>query len=262
MTEIKFGWKPDLQSDKDYNFSDVKDGLTRLSVSTVDQFIINEKVPVYTQESLSSCVANATIGALEILLTASGNWKALSRLFVYWNARMYSKETDKDAGTYIRDAFKSLSTLGVCLESAWSYDVSKVFAQPPLEAYKEGNDNIIDSFYRISTYGNERLNDIEIAIRANHPVVFGTGVSKAFTQDFSQFGSSTVWGIPSDTVGGHAMVIVGVRRNADGTRNFYVRNSWGDTWGRAGHAWFDESYITWDQTTDIWVPTLVPVLTV
>jgi C1A family cysteine protease len=255
---MKLGWKKDPHSDKDYKFDQLKNRLSAVSFS--GEHIIPENFPIYDQLSLNSCVANATCGALEILMgLKQSNPAGLSRLFVYWNARVYTKETDRDEGTYIRNAFDSLRTLGVCLENAWKYDPGMVFAQPNLESYKEGDDNTIDSFYRIDSTGSQRLDDIETAIRANHPVVFGTGVSREFTQ---YTGGGKVWGPPSSSIGGHAMVVVGVRIASNGAREFLIRNSWGTSWGDDGHCWFNEDYLMSDQTNDLWVPTLVPALTV
>jgi C1A family cysteine protease len=119
---MKLGWKKDPHNPKDFKFEQLKPRLT--VVSTSDEHIINERAPIFDQGRLSSCVANATCGALEILLGLSDSAEPprLSRLFIYWNARVYTKETNLDEGTYIRDAFDSLRTLGVCLESTWKYN--------------------------------------------------------------------------------------------------------------------------------------------
>lgn len=257
---FKLNWTPSPSKSTDISFTSVKPAFTALQASSTDQYIIAENYPIYNQLTLGSCVANSTVGALEILMAASGSPIELSRLFVYWNARVYSGGTDKDEGTYITDAFDSLRKLGVCLENTFPYDTSRVFEQPSLEAYKEGNDNTISNFYSITTYDQERLHDIETSIRSNHPVVFGTNVSQEYTQYSGD--DSVIWTFPNKSVGGHAQLIVGVR-TVNGKKNFLIRNSWGTNWGLSsipGHAWFDESYITNDATTDLWVPTLIPNL--
>lgn len=222
--------------------------------ATTSTYLIPEYTPISNQDRLSSCVANATADAFEILkgIEDPNAVEQLSRLFVYWNARLYGKETDKDQGTYIMYAMQSLLDYGVCSESTWKYDITKVFAQPNQIAYKEADDNTfkVDSFYKIRTKGDYRLKDIEAAVRANHPVVFGTTVDLAF-ENFS--GGDKAWDPPSTSVGGHAMVIVGVRYNP--TLEFCVRNSWGESWGNKGHVWLSSEYIAWNQTNDLHVGT-------
>lgn len=238
----------DLQYSK---FSTVSSGLVKLAASADQEYRIPEFTPVSNQLTLGSCVANATCDAFEILMGVQGKQVIqLSRLFVYWNARVYTHDTDKDEGTYIHNAFDSIQRLGVCPETDWPYKTGSVFAQPPLRAYKTANDNQINGFYRIDASGDQRLRDIEAAVRANHPVVFGTGVSSAFT---SAFNDDTVWDTPNKSIGNHAMIVVGVRRNP--TLEFYVRNSWGTSWGRDGHCWMDANYLAWNGTQDIWVAT-------
>lgn len=43
--------------------------------------------------------------------------------------------------------------------------------------------------------------------------------------------------------GWHAVVAVGYD-NAPGRNHILIRNSWGQAWGAAGHAWLDESYLS------------------
>jgi C1A family cysteine protease len=216
--------------------------------------IIPEYTPLSHQGTLGSCVGNAVADSFEILkgLEDPSRVEQVSRLFIYYNARVYIQETNKDAGSHISHALDSMTKLGACRESTWPYDPNKVLMQPPLEAYREANDNTLTYFYQITSTGDERLIDVEAAIRANHPVIFGTRIGSEF-QNF--FGGEKVFGIPSDDVGGHAMVITGVRVNAQGKKEFYIRNSWGDRWGNGGHAWFSSEYIAWNSTHELFVPT-------
>lgn len=174
----------------------------------------------------------------------------LSRLFLYWNSRLVTKDTGKDEGTYIHNIMSSLNNMGVCLESAWEYDVSNVFTQPPILAYKQGDDNTFNNFYQIMSSDSERLLDIEMAIKANHPVIFGTNVGSELV---NYAGDGKVLGPTSKSIGGHAMLIVGVRRNPG--LEFYIRNSWGPSWGENGHVWFNSDYITDNSTSDIFIGT-------
>ena len=229
--------------------------ITSLAVAnTSSTYLIPEHTPISDQGQLSSCVANATADAFEILkgLEDPNNVEQLSRLFVYWNARLYSKQTNLDQGTYIMYAMQSLIDYGICSENTWQYDTNKVFAQPNQLAYKEADDNTFkaDAFYKIRTLGTYRLQDMEAAIRANHPVVFGTNVDTAF-ENYS--GGNTAIKPPSSWAGGHAMVAVGVRYNPN--LEFCVRNSWGLSWGNNGHVWFSSDYMTANFTDDLYVGT-------
>jgi C1A family cysteine protease len=251
-----------------YNkFSVMRGGMTKLAFARMaatpaaNPYIISEKVPCFDQGQLGSCVANSTCGALEILQGVEGvTITPLSRLFVYWNARSYDHDTNVDQGTFIHNAFDSLMRFGICPESEWPYVEAAVFTQPPTQAYKVASDNEVplSNFYRIDSTGDQRIADVEMAIRANHPVVFGTQVSQQYE---SWTGGTNVWQPPTNPAGGHAQCIVGVRRNPD--IQFLVRNSWGTGWGDTnypGHAWFSSAYIAADMTNDLWVPTRVEAL--
>lgn len=236
-------------------------GLIKLAAANATgEYHIPEYTPISDQGQLGSCVANGTADAFEIIkgIENPSSVKQLSRLFVYWNARLYDHDTSRDEGTYVSNAMQSLVDYGICEETTWVYNESKVFVQPTLVAYKEADDNTLKAadFYKIITTGNGRLSDIETAIRANHPVVFGTGVGS----DFENYDGNpnTVFNAPKSPLGGHCMVVVGVRRNPD--LQFYIRNSWSASWGLGGHAWFSGSYLADPMTDDLYVPTLMPDL--
>jgi len=56
---------------------------------------------------------------------------------------------------------------------------------------------------------------------------------------------------PSTIQGGHATILTGVQTVA-GRMQFLLRNSWGTSWGKNGHIWLDQDYVTWPYATDFW----------
>ncbi len=260
-TTFKSGYKPDPHDPRDKVFdANVITEIVKVGVTYgTDEHIIQEHTPVSNQGSLSSCVANAVCDALEVLLGVQDPKSVvqLSRLLCYWNARSYTQDTDKDDGTFIRNAIDSLHTLGVCPEDVWPYVPANVFAQPPIRAYQKSIDNKIESYYRVVGDGKSRCDTIEHAIRSNYPVVFAAPVTDAYTKYFN--GDGHVWPETKTWVGYHAQIIVGVRY-VNGERQFKIRNSWGSSWGDNGHTWFSEGYVGSTLCNDFWVLTLVPTL--
>ncbi len=257
---FKSGYIPSPPDARDKPFDLVKLTLeTKARTGAGQEHVITEYTPISDQSSLSSCVANAVGDLIEIVIGLEDptNVVQISRLHLYWNSRSYTRDTDKDAGTYIRNAIDSLRVQGVCREETWPYDVSKVFAQPPIRAYQESLDNKIDSYHRLFGIGDARLDAVETAIRADHPVTIATAVDNAF---LAYRGGEKVIVKPSSWMGYHAMIIVGVRFNVRGEREFLLRNSWGKTWGDDGHAWVNADYVGWTETDDLWVVDRVPSL--
>lgn len=259
MSSFKSGYKycPPQPGDKVLD-NRVLTEMAKVSTAAGGDYSIPERTPVSNQLTLSSCVANAVCDALEILLGVENQSVVqLSRLMTYWNARVYTNDSDKDEGTFIRNAVDSLRTLGVCPESVWPYVPANVFAQPPIRAYQESLDNKIEDYFAIVATGTVRCDTIEAAVRANHPVVFASPVTDAYTRYFS--GDGRAWHETKTWVGYHAQIIVGVRF-VNGERQFKVRNSWGDSWGDAGHTWYAEDYVASSLWNDFWVLTRVPAL--
>lgn len=236
----------------------------KVGTITEDLYVIPEYTPISDQGNLGSCVGNGSMDALEILmgLENPSSVVQLSRLHAYYLGRLYTRETNKDEGTHIRAVFYMINKRGVCPESLWPYDDDKssgnspVFHAPPLDALMTADSNKITSYYRIDAEGQERLDVIELSVRANHPVVFGTVVGS----QFMNCRSDAVLGRPQDSKGRHCIICTGVRRAVTGRREFLIRNSWSERWGDKGHAWLDEAYLDWDETEDLWVPTRMPKL--
>ena len=220
--------------------------------------------PPSDQGRYSSCVGNGTADALEILMPVRED---ISRLFIYWNARRLNGDENKDAGSYIRLTAQSIVDHGVCRETAWGYD-QPVNERPDLGAYEEAYDHRLGyspilgaqlASYRITSTGSTRGDDVEAAVRADHPVILGVDVGEPFADYFAQPGGhDMVWSAPHRPIGKHCMAIVGVRRVSTGDRIFLLRNSWGPNGlaGYPGHAWMSSSWL--DTADDLTVLTVAP----
>jgi C1A family cysteine protease len=222
-----------------------------LAFGATNEHIIPEHTPISNQGSIGSCVANAWCDMLEILdgLEGSDAVEQLSRLFLYWVSRYLHGATGQDKGTYLRSAAHQLRKIGIVEEKYHKYENNHVFTGPELDLYMMASNNRINSFYRLDGDDEERRLAIELAILADHPVVFGTPVSKEFTQ---KYGNNDVVQRPSSWVGRHAMIVTGIRKR-DEHWEYLWRNSWGSGWGNNGHCWVDQDYMLWDETEDLWV---------
>jgi C1A family cysteine protease len=198
-----------------------------------------------------------------------------SRLMAYYLARSFDGNTKDDTGTEIRLVFQAINKYGFAPESAWPYsDDSSPGApfsrNPSAEAYREAYDqrddkaneaaNLID-YARITSTGTQRIVDIKTAVAARHLVVFGTSVTEAFCSDGTGNGGQPipVPGAHDAIAGGHALCVAGY--DADGAE---IANSWGSSYGGqgglpAGWCKFSWDYMTWSETTDLWIVRRAPL---
>jgi hypothetical protein len=223
-----------------------------------NQHVLPEHTPVSDQGERGTCAANAWMDALEILMgvESPGRVVQLSRLFAYWTARALTGLQAEDGGVYLRAVAHQLRAVGVVEERYMPYrdSLDAVLAPPSLSLYTMASNNRIGSFYRIVSAGPAKLDEIELAVRANHPVISSAPVGPEFV---AYRGGGQVFGPPAQSEGLHAMIIVGVRRVGQ-RRQFLRRNSWGKAWGDDGHAWCDQDYVLLDD--DVWVGTRLPGL--
>lgn len=209
--------------------------------------------PVENQSDIGSCVGNAIVGDLEYLEKQEGlPFVDLSRMFVYYNARLETNSTSTDSGSVISLAMGTLKKMGVCPETTYPYDTSKVFMRPTWEAYREAFAHTIIECYMIGTTGDQHHLDIKAALQARHPVVFGTPVWNEIF-NVSSDGKLPMPNTSTQPIGGHALLIVG----ADFTQRYYiVRNSWGTGWGDLGYCYVPFDYLDAAGAGDFWVATL------
>lgn len=207
-------------------------------------------VDVLDQGALGSCVANSILQAVRGSQVRQGAVapKLGSRLFGYWVSRAYHHATDVDDGTYLRTFFQGLNQFGFCPESVYPYDVARYAAMPPSAAFRAGFDQHAPTVYkRIQSANAARVADIKRALAAGYLVTFGTLVSEDFARN--QLGDAPLSAPIGKTIaGGHALCAVGY----DGD-DFEVVNSWSEDWGARGYCTMAADYLTWAETTDLWI---------
>ncbi len=76
-------------------------------------------------------------------------------------------------------------------------------------------------------------------LAAGHPLVVGLAITTAW----EDFDGDTLPPPTGPSIGGHAVLLIGYRRAADGSVEFRVRNSWGGAWKDAGEAWLPAAWL-------------------
>jgi len=206
--------------------------------------------PVYNQEQLGSCTANAGAGAVWYILMQKNQETAFdpSRLFLYYNERALMESSNNqnqinnDTGSPIYDVVLSLYKTGICPNNMWPYDTSKYAEQPPESCYEAAKktmdvDNIRHSFVP------RDLNSIKTVLFQKTPIVFGITVYQSF--ESLEVDKTGVVPMPEpkkgdQVLGGHALMLVGYN---DDTQQFIFRNSWGEMWGDKGYGYIPYDYL-------------------
>jgi len=200
---------------------------------------------VYDQGKIGSCSANALCSIFEYDNT---NGFKGSRLFLYYNERIFINETEKDEGAFLEDGIKALKFYGLCSENDWKYKLENVLVKPDENAYINAKNNYVIEAINI----NNDINTIKEWLDKNEPITAGISI-------FSNFMSYSVakTGIvlmPKTTdkfIGGHAVVICGYDDNKE---QFILRNSWGNYWGDKGYFYLPYAYVlNTNLCNDMWI---------
>lgn len=193
---------------------------------------------VENQGNLSSCVGNAVTNCYELMVKESTpeNFVDLSRLFVYFNARVYEGSENIDDGVvYIRDALRGTKQYGICTETIWPYIEDKVTSRPSPAAYTDAQSRRTKSYTKLNTLG-----DMLDALTHKNPIIVGLNLYENF---MSLNSSNATLKLPSDNtsyLGGHSMCIVGYYLDK---QQFIAKNSFGANWGSNGYCYIPFEYI-------------------
>lgn len=191
---------------------------------------------VENQMDLGSCVGNAITNCYELQVKQlyPDTFIDLSRLFVYYNARLLDGTVDSDVGTTIRSGIQAGNHFGLCTETLWPYDVSKFSTRPNPECYRDGSYRTITQYQSLSG-----LEDILDCLNNDKPAVIGTHLYESF---LSIDKTNPVVESPSyddGYIGAHAMVILGYDLEK---KQLLAKNSFGVDWGESGYCYIPFYY--------------------
>jgi len=243
------GFRPEPDNPKHWIFEDqLRDRMVQTTTGDVD--LRPWTTPRHNQRWSSSCVAQATVKALEIKRVQEHGHEAhidLSRLAVYYLCRelMNPPECTVDEGTHISFAFDVIRRFGVPPEEAWPWDLKKLHTPPSWKAMRKAYLHKIESFYKILSGGEDRIQAVIECLQAGNPVVFGTSTGS----NWHHYRKGMVLGLPSTVTGRHATVLVGFEGG-----KFIGENSWGTSWGDDGFYLMDPKVIAASESRDFWVP--------
>jgi C1A family cysteine protease len=247
-----YGWIPDIPDKRDKKFTGMKmKSGTPISLPPKIDLSVN-MVEVYNQGSLGSCTANATGGVFQYIQLkddAVEDWTTNpSRLFLYYNSRLFQGTVNTDSGAYIRDSVKAVAKFGVVPEDEYPYVIKDFAKKPPTAIYNHAKDHRAIEYQRVE----QTLTETKIALSEGNPVIFGFSVYDEFEgQTVAKTGILNLPTKNETLKGGHAVVIVGYD---DETQRFLVRNSWGSDWGINGYFTMPYAYvIDGDLAADFWV---------
>lgn len=193
--------------------------------------------PIEDQGSLGSCAANALIGGLEYLVRReTGQAVDLSRIFVYFNQRLWDECVRDDLGASIGDGVRVLSRVGAPIERSWPYHRDLFAVQPPEAVYREASKIRVADWWSVPVDADA----FRGCLAAGFPIAFGTKVTESFVNTPRTGLCGMPTGADDARHGRHALLIVGYD---DRARRFVVRNSWGDDWGDRGHVYMPYDYV-------------------
>lgn len=232
----QYGWKPDAPDHRDFLYAAIKPTLPVLP-QVVDLRSLCS--PVEEQQTLGCCVGHGVVGALEFLENKEKKqFVALSRLFVYYNAREIEGTTHTDSGALIRDGVNSVAKYGVCSEKSLPYILTRFRNKPNDRCYKEALQHKVSSYHRLD---NANLGELKTCLADGYPFVFGFTVYTAFESEaVARTGILNLPAKGEQIVGGHCVLVVGYDEH---TQRFLVRNSWGLGWGINGSGYFTIPYV-------------------
>lgn len=189
------------------------------------------------QGRLGSCTGHAVTSAMEILLNRQNRRIELSRLFVYYQARLLEGTTAYDAGAYLRDAVKAANKWGASDERVWVYNI-RYFNKPPAkQAYQDAIKRRITEYRRCPTF-----TEIRASLEQGYPVVGGILLYSSFLSTTTA--KTGVMTHPDKSterfLGGHAVCFVGYD---DTKQHFIAKNSWGTQWGDKGYFYVPYSVV-------------------
>lgn len=219
-----------------------------------EYFVIDKalEVDVKDQGKRPTCAAFSGIRAAEILLSQQGKKEKLSEQFFFWSSIPNCQHsTCKKEGSWVYNAYETsllAKSPNIPLEKNCSYNRSPIadnVTQTPL------NQSCLEGFAKIKKFDHvDTTAEIITAIKAGHPVIGGFRLTENFYQNngyvFQQSASDNTVALDEHALG-HALLLVGIMKLPpelnEGAFCLITANSWGEGWGKGGHACLSERWI-------------------
>lgn len=227
-------------------------------------FKIEDKFPVKNQYSRGSCTAQAYAHHKE-----RHEGTPMSATFAM--AETKKLEGNTDYGAHTANQFKIGNKKGTCAETMLEEFNPEVSYETMLKAiidfamYKNAYEHRNSSYWfpnptveglkRALVYANRETNNTSVVISMNWFKCFNKPTDGVLTTKLDY------------SVGGHAVDLIGYDDDIkcyDGTNGaFYVKNSWGNTWGKDGYFYIPYSLVNpniiWEGIVSLDIPKVMPV---
>lgn len=239
----KLTWRPDKPDNRDYSYSAPAPNSKLVDLRQYCS-------PIEDQGSLGSCTGHAVSSAMEVILKKQNRLTEISRLFIYYQARLLEGTVRYDAGAYLRDCIKACNKTGAPAETLWRYDIRRFRTNPPKTAYTDASRRKVVSYQRCADF-----TAVKAALSAGNPVVIGFMVYSSFmSATAAKTGIMPYPNVRTERMlGGHAVCLVGYD---DTTQRFIAKNSWGTRWGDGGYFYMPYEVIkNSSMSADFWVIT-------
>jgi C1A family cysteine protease len=133
-----------------------------------------------------------------------------------------------------------LAKYGVCPEALWPYEDERLIRKPADDCYIQALGFRAIAYRRVRS-----LYELKHALASGLPVAIGIAVYESFESAMvAKTGDVPMpnrgWVCRESLLGWHAVTAVGYN---DLERKIICRNSWGASWGRAGHFFLSYEYI-------------------
>ncbi len=255
----RFGWIPSIPSPRDYKLQ-----LSRSWWKPLPEFVdLRMSMPlVWDQGEIGRCTSTATLAAWyyeEYVQRVAGLMPTDFIPFVdpsfsyqYYNTRSLDDTTDYDSGASIRDALKAMNKFGVVKEKYCSNAIN-LTAKPPESAYTASIDAGKLCYARIQPTAKA----VMMALAEGRCPILGLTLFESYDdpEGVQKTGYLPIPKRGEKELGGHCVIVTGYDQKV---RRFYIRNSYGASWGLFGYFTVDFDYIErTDLSIDFWVITSI-----
>jgi hypothetical protein len=189
--------------------------------------------PVRDQGARPTCIAFATSDAHAAV---RGPYEALSVEHLYWHAVQRTPEGRPEDGVNLPTILTALEADGQSLEVGWPYldalpaDLSQWV--PPASA--------APVLLRSASFGAHPTAVVRSQLDAGRPSLLCLRISDAF---FAPDADGLVSVSDADLDAGYHAVVAVAHGTLGHLPVIMIRNSWGEVWGLAGHAWLPDAYL-------------------